>query len=866
MRRRPFFAPEVLQTSAMDCGPASLRAVLAGLGVDADYERLREACRTGPDGTSIDAIEDLAVSLGLEAHQEMAPIADAATAMAKRAPCVIVVKGAGDAPHFVVLWRTFMGFVQLMDPGRGRVWLSRSAFARMLFPHTQPFEEDPFAEWFAETEWKKLLDGRLTKLGALPGLLSSTRSIAGIGALDAGARFVERLIEKRAIPKTAGVTALEAFMRVAAAEKESLRLPPALAAIVPNREGTFVVRGAVFLAVGLADPKQAPIPVSEELRGVLASARPSAAEVFARNLRPIDKRLGVLLLILTAMLGSLAVAEMFFLRAAFNADALLTLPQQRFAGTVIYGVLVAILMVFEVQSAKGVVRLGRALELRTRLALLAKLPKLPDSYFRTRPLSDVTHRSQGLFAVKPLPRTLVDLAKHAVDLLVTVSALAILFPRGIPIAIGALFFGLAGPYVGVRIRKVVEGRVQNHASALGQLYLDVLLGLIPLRTHGGQQAIRARQNEHLVSWRRESERSVRVLSVTEAVQAIGLLSLMVLFLFTYLRVNGSHGSLLLVVFWALKLPLEARALSASVESLPATMASMARLIEPLTARESPTDVPDVRTGASADGIALSVRRASVQRGVEQVLADVSLEIPAGQRVAIVGSSGAGKSTLFGVLLGLLERSEGEVCVDEAPIEDYGIGRLRRETVWVDPSIQLWNRSFIENLQFGNPRGARHPLEAVLDVTQLKDLLERMPKGFATELGESGARVSGGEGQRVRLSRALLRRGARLFLLDEAFRGLDRPTRRTFSRRVRERAGNATVLEITHDVADTRDFDRILVIEDGRLIEDGAPTELLGTPGSRYAELVQADRDVLENVWNAPHWKRVIVERGTVSDG
>ena len=100
------------------------------------------------------------------------------------------------------------------------------------------------------------------------------------------------------------------------------------------------------------------------------------------------------------------------------------------------------------------------------------------------------------------------------------------------------------------------------------------------------------------------------------------------------------------------------------------------------------------------------------------------------------------------------------------------------------------------------------------------------------------------------------------LLDEAFRGLERPTRRALSKRVRELSGKATLLEVTHDVADTLDFDRVLVIEDGKLVQDGAPAALLSKGGYRYAELVEADRAVQRTIWDAKHWKRLVVARGT----
>ena len=124
---RRFLVPETLQTSAMDCGPAALKALLAGLEVPVNYERLREECRTGADGTSIDALEDLCVGLGLEAFQEMAPVSDAIDVLERKCPCILVVKGGGGAPHFIVVWRTLGRFVQIMDPARGRQWVPRRA-------------------------------------------------------------------------------------------------------------------------------------------------------------------------------------------------------------------------------------------------------------------------------------------------------------------------------------------------------------------------------------------------------------------------------------------------------------------------------------------------------------------------------------------------------------------------------------------------------------------------------------------------------------------------------------------------------------------------------------------------------------------
>src|SRR5215472_12850468 len=117
---RRFFAPEVVQTSAMDCGPASLKCLLEGFGIRVSYGRLREACQTDVDGTSIDTIEEAAIQLGLDAGQIMVPADHVLLNEAETLPGIIVVRLANGVTHVVVAWRRHGPLVKLMDPGTGR--------------------------------------------------------------------------------------------------------------------------------------------------------------------------------------------------------------------------------------------------------------------------------------------------------------------------------------------------------------------------------------------------------------------------------------------------------------------------------------------------------------------------------------------------------------------------------------------------------------------------------------------------------------------------------------------------------------------------------------------------------------------------
>ena len=261
-----------------------------------------------------------------------------------------------------------------------------------------------------------------------------------------------------------------------------------------------------------------------------------------------------------------------------------------------------------------------------------------------------------------------------------------------------------------------------------------------------------------------------------------------------------------------------------------------------------------------------MERVSVRAAGHGILADIDLEIPAGNHVAIVGPSGAGKSSLVGLLLGWHRASSGRVCVDGVPLDGQRLAQLRQETAWVDPTVQLWNRPLIDNLCYGVHGDAASPLGVIIEQAELRSVLERLPEGLQTPLGEGGGLVSGGEGQRVRLGRALLRPAVRLVILDEPFRGLDREQRRELLARARQLWCEATLFCITHDVGATQTFERVLVIDGGRLVEDGAPDVLAAQSCSRYRALLEAEVTVHERLWSGPLWRRLRLEGGRLADG
>lgn len=172
---------------------------------------------------------------------------------------------------------------------------------------------------------------------------------------------------------------------------------------------------------------------------------------------------------------------------------------------------------------------------------------------------------------------------------------------------------------------------------------------------------------------------------------------------------------------------------------------------------------------------------------------------------------------------------------------------------------------LENLEFGSDEEHQLPMSVRVAEAGLRPLVEQLPEGLQTPLGEGGALVSGGEGQRVRLGRALGRPTARLVILDEPFRGLDRERRATFLTRARERWLQATLICITHDISETATFSRVIVIEQGHVVEDDDPALLAQRVDSRYRALLDAEAALRVRLWTDPSWQRLRLRAGKIVD-
>ena len=630
---------------------------------------------------------------------------------------------------------------------------------------------------------------------------------------------------------------------------------------------TLLIRGVVLVRVRGRAP--APPPTRDlppELLAVLEEKPPRPGRELLRMMAQDGVFAPAVMAAGVAVSASTVIVEALVWRGMLEWGRDLNVSGQRVVALGAVVSLMLALLSLEWPLSLLTLRLGRRLASKFRQAFLYQIPRLNDRYFQSRLISDMAERSHSIHHLRQVPDVGVKFVRSSLELVATVIGIWWLYPRSLWLATLTAFAAIAIPMAAQPYLAEKDMRVRNRAAAMSRFYLDALLGGTMLRAHGAMRAMRREHGVLLGQWAGAALALQRTIGRIEVMQLTVTLVASAWLLSRHAATAGDLSTLLLLAYWTLNLPLLGEEAARAAWQYPRLRSIVVRLFEPLGApRDDVARFAPQAPRASSPGAAITMQNVSARAGGHTIIEAVNVDIPAGQHVAIVGESGAGKSSLVGMLLGWLRPSMGSVLVDGCALDATTLVGLRRESVWVDPTVQVWNRSLYDNLTYGADNVAATNIEGILDAAHLRDCVHRLPDGMGTPLGDGGALLSGGEGQRVRLGRGLMRPLARLVILDEPARGLDRSMRLEVVRRCREQWTKATLLCVTHDVAQTLEFPRVIVMHRGRVVEDGPPAALAANSQTWYFRMLESEAQGRRRLWSADSWRRVLVRDGTVEE-
>ncbi len=390
--------------------------------------------------------------------------------------------------------------------------------------------------------------------------------------------------------------------------------------------------------------------------------------------------------------------------------------------------------------------------------------------------------------------------------------------------------------VGVRSRRrelpLSEKTSRSHSRQTSQL-ADTVTNIATVRSFG-----RERHEDHLYKGRTDNyvgaetqlmRANTNGFLAAETVNRVTLLVVLSLAILAVVTWHQPVGTILLVVSYTQSLFQRLHQVQRSLKNVVKALGDSRGMMEVLATEPSVQDV--------ARPAAFSLRRGSVEfrdvefayPGRDALFTDFNLKVEPGQRVGLVGPSGSGKTTLSKLVLRFIDLQQGSILIDDQDISRVVQADLRQQVTYVPQEPLLFHRSILDNIAYGRTDATEREILEAAELARASEFIEQLPRGYETLVGERGTKLSGGQRQRIAIARAFLKRTP-LLILDEATSALDSYSEALIQQALRELMEGQTAIVIAHRLSTVAGLDRIVVLEDGHIIEDGPHDHLLDANG------------------------------------
>jgi ATP-binding cassette subfamily B protein len=568
----------------------------------------------------------------------------------------------------------------------------------------------------------------------------------------------------------------------------------------------------------------------------------SAKSLYRRALSyavPYWKKLGLVLLV--TMLGTLlGLAQPYFLKILID-DAFLAGDYTLLVRISVLLFLVSVLsVVLNSLSGYRYIQVSTQALFDMRHEVFRHLQSLSPRFYAKAPMGDILSRlNNDVSEVQRIASdTFLSFLTNLVFLGGTVLVLLHLEPRLFLVSVAV---AVPAAWISHRFRERVTEKnrdVRERSADIGSFLVEAFLGM--------RQTVASRQEEREAArFREKNERFVRALLDRQTTNYLAsgipgvLLSISTLVVFLVgglwvLEGRFTMGSFVAFTAYQARLLSPVQGLLGLYLGLQAARASLERVFALLDERPEVTESPEALELREAAGrVELQAVTLDHRRGSE-VLSNVSFDSVPGRVTAIVGPSGVGKSTIADLVLRRLDPDEGRVLLDGIDVRKLRLADLRRHVAVVEQETFLWNASIEENIRYGRPEATSHDVERASRLAGIHEFILSLPQGYLTQVGERGLQLSSGQRQRIAIARALLQDAA-VLILDEATSALDGETERALAQALEPLFRTRTTLVLSHRLPLVARADRVLVLDGGRVVQDGT-VEALSSQGGAFQRL------------------------------